>query len=103
MASASTLVSGFDSLRHKRFRAVNHRILGSVTRDHPASLTAHAHRDVAGQRDPVHAAGLVAEVRDGVMLGAAVVPHRDVAEFPVPPNRVFQPGYAVLEDLEQRL
>src|SRR3984957_15236312 len=102
--SASSGSEGYGARSgHKRFGAVHNGVVTSVARDHSAAFAMHADRNVARECDPMHGAALIAEVGDGVMLGRAVVPHRDVAEFPVPSNCVLQPCDPILEDPEQCL
>src|ERR1700735_4611583 len=88
---------------HKRFGAVHNRVVTSVAGDHSAAFAMHTDRNVARECDPMHGAALIAEVGDAVMLGRTVVPHRDIAEFPVPSNCVLQTGDPILEDPEQCL
>ncbi len=54
---------------------------------------------VAGDGDP-HLAVLLVEVRDGVVLGGAVVPHRHIALGPGPADGVLELGDPVLEQLK---
>ena len=51
--------------------------------------------------DALHAATLVAVVRDGVVPGGPVVPDRHIALLPVPADNILRPGDIGLENPDQ--
>jgi len=53
-----------------------------VTDDGAAVRSVNVDRDVSGQRDAVEPPVLVVVVRDGMVLGCAVVPDCEVARLP---------------------
>src|ERR1700722_3820504 len=78
-------------------RLVDDRVFGGVAADDATAFTGDTGGDIAGQRDSVHPGALGSVVGDGIMLGGPVVPDREVAQLPVPPDCVFRLGDSVLE------
>ena len=55
-------------------------------------------RTIAEDRGPVHHARMRQEVQSGVMGAQAIVPKRDVAEFPAPSDCELRLGHMVEQE-----